>query len=59
MDAVTGYTLSLLMQTNLLLSDGRQIIGVVAALLAAFMAATIGWHGTDRIIAWRQRADEE
>ncbi|MFI0353803.1 hypothetical protein [Actinomadura sp. 9N407] len=46
-------------QTGSLLLESRQMVGLGAAVLAAILAAQLGWHGTDRIIAWRSRTDEE
>jgi hypothetical protein len=46
-------------QAGSLLLESRQLIGLAAAVLAAILAAQLGWHGTDRVIAWRSRTDEE
>ena len=35
------------------------LLGFVAAALAAVLASRASWHLTDRLLAWRQRADSE
>jgi hypothetical protein len=40
-------------------ADIRPLIGVAAAVLAAVLAAHASWHITDRIMSWRQRADQD
>ncbi|GAB3961868.1 hypothetical protein GCM10029978_015420 [Actinoallomurus acanthiterrae] len=37
----------------------RPLIGLVAAVLAAVLAGSASWHLTDRVVAWRQRADQD
>ncbi|MFC9969340.1 hypothetical protein ACFVH6_00400 [Spirillospora sp. NPDC127200] len=59
MDSLVTLLLSSIVQTLTLLTEARQVIGLAAAVLAAVLAAQFGWHGTDRIIAWRGRADQE
>ncbi|MBW8486933.1 hypothetical protein [Actinomadura parmotrematis] len=59
MDALLTFWAGSIVQTGSLLLDARQMIGLVAAFLAAIMAAQLGWHGTDRVIAWRGRTDED
>lgn len=49
----------MLMRSATLTADVRPFIGVVAALLAAVLAAYAGWHVTDRIVTWLQRADHD
>ncbi|MEW2356850.1 hypothetical protein [Spirillospora sp. NPDC029432] len=46
-------------QAASLLTESRQLVGLAAAVLAAILAAQLGWHGTDRLIAWRSRTDED
>lgn len=58
MDDVMIFVLGTVSQTAALLMEGRQVIGLLAAALAAMLAAQLGWHGTDRLIAWR-RPDED
>ncbi|GAA4074635.1 MULTISPECIES: hypothetical protein [Actinomadura] len=59
MDFVVSLLVGMVMQTTSLLLESRQLIGLAAAVLAAILAAQLGWHGTDRLIAWRGRPDEE
>ncbi|WP_067489386.1 hypothetical protein [Actinomadura hibisca] len=59
MEPLVTLLLSSIVQTMTLFTEARQIIGLAAAVLAAVLAAQVGWHGTDRIIAWRGRADQE
>jgi hypothetical protein len=37
----------------------RPLIGIVAAVLAAVLAGSASWHLTDRLVAWRRRADQD
>jgi hypothetical protein len=41
------------------IADIRPLIGVAAAVLAAILAAHASWYITDRIMSWRQRADQD
>ncbi|WP_170180542.1 hypothetical protein [Actinomadura pelletieri] len=45
-------------RTDALLMESRQMIGLAAAVLAAMLAAQLGWHGTDRLLAWRGRSED-
>ncbi|QFG21862.1 hypothetical protein [Actinomadura sp. WMMB 499] len=57
MDTLTMLMLGAVSQANALLLDARQVIGLVAAVLAAMLAARLGWQGTDRILARRSEDD--
>lgn len=59
MDVLVTLLVWSVSQAGSLLLESRQMIGLGAAVLAAILAAQLGWHGTDRIIAWRSRTDEE
>jgi hypothetical protein len=59
MDQLMTVIMANMVQTSSLLIESRQLVGLVAAVLAAMLAAQLGWHGTDRIIAWRGRPDED
>lgn len=59
MDWLTTVIMGNMVQTTGLLLESRHLVGLVAAVLAAMLAAQLGWHGTDRIIAWRGRPDED
>ncbi|TYB48455.1 hypothetical protein [Actinomadura chibensis] len=59
MDLLMSLMLGSVSQANALLMESRQVIGLVAAILAAMLAAHLGWHGTDRVIAWRGRSEED
>ncbi|MCO6004703.1 hypothetical protein NE236_06895 [Actinoallomurus purpureus] len=37
----------------------RPVIGLIAAVLAAVLAGSASWHLTDRLVAWRRRADQD
>ncbi|MEV5746683.1 hypothetical protein AB0L00_02600 [Actinoallomurus sp. NPDC052308] len=37
----------------------RPLIGLIAAVLAAVLAGSASWHLTDRLVAWRQRANQD
>ncbi|WP_158566748.1 hypothetical protein [Actinomadura craniellae] len=45
----------LVLHTYAMLTQAQALIGVVAAVLAAVLAARGSWHVTDRLMAWRQR----
>jgi hypothetical protein len=49
----------MLMRSATLATDIRPFIGVAAAALAAILAAHASWYVTDRIMSWRQRADQD
>ncbi|WP_433329123.1 hypothetical protein [Spirillospora sp. CA-294931] len=59
MEALIALFLGNVVQTTALVTELRQVVGLVAAALAAMIAARLGWHGTDRVIAWRERTDED
>ncbi|MEU8340627.1 hypothetical protein SAMN05443665_100274 [Actinomadura meyerae] len=58
MDVLLAVMLRSVYLVDSLLMDSRQVIGLVAAFLAALLAAQLGWHGTDRLLAWRQRSED-
>jgi hypothetical protein len=58
MDVLMSFMLGVVYQADSLLMESRQVIGLVAAFLAAMLAAQLGWHGTDRVIAWRRRSED-
>ncbi|QKW39181.1 hypothetical protein HUT06_38410 [Actinomadura sp. NAK00032] len=58
MDVLLAAMLRSVYLVDSLLMDSRQVIGLVAAFLAAVLAAQLGWHGTDRVLAWRQRSED-
>ncbi|XRQ05943.1 hypothetical protein ACN3XK_56865 [Actinomadura welshii] len=58
MDLLVSLMLGSVWQADTLLMESRQVIGLIAAFLAAMLAAQLGWHGTDRVLAWRQRSED-
>lgn len=58
MDVLLALMLRSIYLVDSLLMDSRQVIGLVAAFLAAVLAAQLGWHGTDRLLARRQRSED-
>jgi hypothetical protein len=54
-----GILLAYFLQTTTSLNQVRPVVGVVAGVFAAMLAAYGGWHLTDRLIAWRQRPEED
>ncbi|WP_165964577.1 hypothetical protein [Actinomadura sp. KC216] len=58
MDLLMSLMLVTVYRADALLMESRQVIGLAAAFLAAMLAAQLGWHGTDRILAWRQRSED-
>ncbi|MES9543390.1 MULTISPECIES: hypothetical protein [unclassified Actinomadura] len=58
MDFLMSLMLGVVYQADSLLMESRQVIGIVAAFLAAVLAAQFGWHGTDRVIGRRQRSED-
>ncbi|GAA2451065.1 hypothetical protein GCM10010191_81390 [Actinomadura vinacea] len=59
MDVLLTLLLSSVTRTASLLAESRHVIGIAAALCAALLAAHLGWHGTDRLLSWRERPDED
>lgn len=58
MDVVLSLLLGSVYKADALLMESRQMIGLLAAFLAAVLAAQLGWHGTDRVITWRRRSED-
>ena len=58
MDVLLAAMLRSIYLVDSLVMDSRQVIGLVAAFLAAVLAAQLGWHGTDRVLARRQRSED-
>ncbi|MGI5419478.1 hypothetical protein [Actinomadura luteofluorescens] len=58
MNLLMSLMLGVVYQADLLLMESRQVIGLIAAFLAAMLAAQLGWHGTDRLIGRRQRSED-
>jgi hypothetical protein len=54
-EILVGFVL----HSSLALAEARELVGVLAALLLAAVAAVAGWHVTDRLVALRQRPDED
>ena len=60
MDVLVTLLVASVTQTTTLLAESRQMIGLGAAILAAILAAQLGWHGTDRMLTWKSsRPDED
>jgi high-affinity Fe2+/Pb2+ permease len=51
--------LAYVLQSSTSLSQARPVIGLVAGILAAMLAAYGGWHLTDRVLTWRRRPEED
>jgi uncharacterized membrane protein YvlD (DUF360 family) len=49
----------MLMRSAIFTADIRSLVGIAAAALAAILAGYASWHLTDRILSWRQRADQD
>ncbi|WP_165959268.1 hypothetical protein [Actinomadura sp. KC345] len=58
MDVILAVVVGVVYRADALLMESRQMIGLLAAFLAAVLAAQLGWHGTDRVIAWRRRSED-
>lgn len=58
MEPIVAMMVSLVIEGSVLLSNAQQVIGVVAAFLAAMIAVQGGWHLTDRLISLRERPEE-
>ncbi|CNG05093.1 Uncharacterised protein [Mycobacterium tuberculosis] len=58
MDVLLALMLRSIYLVDSLLMDSRQMIGLAAAFVAAVLAAQLGWHGTDRVLAWRSRSED-
>lgn len=50
MDVILAFLVGVVYQADMLLMESRQMIGLLAAFLAAVLAARLGWHGTDRVL---------
>ncbi|RFU42406.1 hypothetical protein DZF91_06745 [Actinomadura logoneensis] len=59
MEYLVSLFLGSVLQAPVLITESRQVVGLIAAALAAMLAARLGWHGTDRLIAWRGRTDQD
>jgi hypothetical protein len=53
------FPVAMLAQSATLTADLRPYLGLAAAALAAILAAHASWYITDRIMSWRQRADQD
>lgn len=51
--------LNLLAQSSSFMTHFASLLGVVGAVLGAVLASYASWHLTDRLLAWRQRANQE
>ncbi|MFC5180272.1 hypothetical protein [Actinomadura harenae] len=59
MENLIGLVLGSVLQAPVLISESRQVVGLLAAAAVAVLAARLGWLGTDRLIARRGRADQD
>ncbi|WP_026415529.1 hypothetical protein [Actinomadura oligospora] len=59
MEYLVSLALGSVLQAPVLISESRQVVGLLAAAGAAMLAARLGWHGTDRLIARRGGADQD
>ncbi|ACY99741.1 MULTISPECIES: hypothetical protein [Thermomonospora] len=53
MEILLGFVL----QSAFALTEVKEAVGLIAAVLLAGLAAHAGWHATDRLIALRRRPD--
>ncbi|MEO5877603.1 MAG: hypothetical protein ABIS86_21220 [Streptosporangiaceae bacterium] len=49
------YLMTLVLQNSETIFKGREMIGIIAGVLAAILASNASWHVTDRVLALRQR----
>ncbi|HEU5156394.1 MAG TPA: hypothetical protein VFU43_05310 [Streptosporangiaceae bacterium] len=49
--------LDLLVRSTTFMNHAVALLGTIVAVLGGLLAAYLGWHLTDRLIAWRQRTD--
>jgi hypothetical protein len=56
---VVDAMLNLLAQSSSFMTHFASLLGVVGAVLGAVLASYASWHLTDRLLAWRQRANQE
>jgi hypothetical protein len=59
MDSLTTFLVAHIGQADALLLQTRLGFGLIAAGLAAILAGRLGWYGTDRALARRERTDDE
>ena len=49
--------LNLLAQSSSFMTHFQSLLGLVAGILGGIFASYATWHLTDRLLAWRQRAE--
>jgi uncharacterized membrane protein len=54
---VIDAILDLLLWSTAFTSHAVALLGTIAMVLGGLLAAYASWHLTDRVIAWRERAD--
>lgn len=53
------FSVATIARSTALTDQIRPLIGLVAAVLAAVLAGSAGWHVTDRLVSWFRRADQD
>jgi hypothetical protein len=53
------FSVAIIARSAALTDEIRPLIGLIAAVLAAVLAGSASWHLTDRVVTWRQRADQD
>jgi hypothetical protein len=54
---VRDVILDLLMRSTAYVNHGLALLGTIATVLGGLLTAYASWHLTDRVLAWRERAD--
>ncbi|HEY8481005.1 MAG TPA: hypothetical protein VIL71_14360 [Spirillospora sp.] len=58
MAVLLSFVVGVVFRADMLVMESRQMVGLLAAFLAAVLAAQLGWHGTDRVLTWRRRSED-
>ena len=54
---MTDVILDPLVRSTWFMTHALALLGAVAMVFGGLLAAYVSWHLTDRVIAWRERAD--
>ncbi|HZB33264.1 MAG TPA: hypothetical protein VE465_24110 [Streptosporangiaceae bacterium] len=54
---MTDVILDLLVRSTWFMTHALALLATVAMVFGGLLAAYVSWHLTDRVIAWRERAD--
>jgi ABC-type uncharacterized transport system permease subunit len=58
-NGILEFSVAAITRSAVLTDQVRPWIGLIAAILAAVLAGSASWHLTDRLVAWRSRANQD